>query len=105
MTARLEASIQRWRGNSSDEKPRAGVLVLGESALEIRQGSEFIEEDTGQRYRWDGFNWILQEQTIEALFLALMNINQDMLAALQVIQGAVATLANNAWETQYPTGC
>ena len=104
MAVTLEGTIQRFRADSADEKPISGVLEAGQDPVTIRVGSVLTERDTGDRYVFDGNSWQRQEQTIETLFAALMEINQDMLAALKVIQAATATMANNAWETDYPTG-
>jgi len=104
MAVQLETTISRYRGLSTDTKPAIGLTELGEEPIVLRAGSVFRERDTGDRYEWTGSTWERQEQTIETLFENLTDLNREMLSALRVIQAAVATLANNAWETEYPTG-
>lgn len=104
MAVTLETTISRFRGLSTDDKPVAGVLEAGAEETLIRVGSIFTERDTGDKYTWTGSVWERQAQTIEELFANLMQVNLDILGALRVIQSATVTLANNAWETDYPTG-
>ena len=83
MVVVLEAgSIKRWRGLSTDEKPR----FADESNAAIPVGAIFTELDTGQRFVWGGtWPWVRQEQTIEALFAALMDVNEQILVYLKAI--------------------
>ncbi len=83
MPVELESgtAIKRWRGLSSDTKPR--YTEEDQVRTEIPVGSQFRETDTGRRYVWserDG--WELENQTIEALF-AEMNGNLAQLIELQ----------------------
>ena len=48
MAVRLETTIKRFVGNSTDEKP---------SLAQSDAGSSFLEEDTGQIARWNGNTW------------------------------------------------
>jgi hypothetical protein len=60
MATKLEGSIKRWIGLSSDRKPGTGVDAEGVTVLasDIPPGSSFLETDTGQIYRWTGTAWI-----------------------------------------------
>ena len=48
MAVRLETTIQRWEGLSTDTKP----------AGDVRQGSTFHEIDTGQKFIFQVSDWI-----------------------------------------------
>jgi len=111
MAVKLEASsIKRFRGLSIDEKPGRPVETASADgiAIDIESfgvGSEFIEDDTGHRYRWNGsWPWVRQEQTIEALFAELSTQMSEMTDILRVIQAATATQANGAFGAAIPTG-
>jgi hypothetical protein len=56
MAVRLESSIRRWIGLSTDEKPSLGLNADGTTvtAQDLTPGSSFLETDTGRIYRWDG---------------------------------------------------
>lgn len=58
MAIKLEATIKRYIGLSSDIKPRSGEFWAdGTFADTIPAGSSFLETDTGRIYRWDGGSW------------------------------------------------
>ena len=65
MAVRLEGSIKRWIGDSTDIKPAPGQTqfdpVLNMStplvALDVPAGSSFLETDTGLIWRWNGEQW------------------------------------------------
>lgn len=60
MTVRLEATIKRYIGHSTDTRPRPGVSQPDGTTLKIADlppGSSFLEEDTGRVFRWDGTFW------------------------------------------------
>ncbi len=83
MPVELESgtAIKRWRGLSSDDKPR--FTEEGEVRTEIPVGSQFRETNTGRRYVWserDG--WGIEKQTIETLLIAV-NDNLAQLITLQ----------------------
>ena len=60
MAVRLEGSIKRYVGYSSDTKPD----------LEPRDaGSSFLEEDSGLISRWTGRTWTLPEKPAEERWL------------------------------------
>lgn len=74
-------AIKRWRGFSSDTKPR--YTEDGGVRTEIPAMSVFKEIDTGREYVWserDG--WEPQEQTIITL-LGAVNENLAQLVSLQ----------------------
>ena len=74
-------SIKRWRGLSSDTKPR--FTQDGEKRTAIPPMSVFREIDTGRHYVWsDRDGWEPQEQTIEGL-LAAVNEHLGQLVVLQ----------------------
>lgn len=103
MAIQLETAIKRFRGLSTDEKPGRSAPV-GEAVQLPPVGSVFTELDTGERYIWGGsWPWVRQEQTIEVLFRELTDVMLDMLAEIRIVRQATATLANNAWETNFPS--
>lgn len=59
MPVKLEASIRRWIGLSTDTKPFVGTQADGlvVAATDLPPGSSFLETDTGRIYRYDGDNW------------------------------------------------
>ena len=88
MSVTREATITRFRGDSSDAKP--GL----DSEPTIQVNSTFTERDTGDRYLWNGAVWVRQVQTIETMFLGLMEINAEMLGEMKTLRAATATIAN-----------
>jgi hypothetical protein len=48
MAVRLETTIKRFIGLSTDDKP---------IETDMPAGSSFLESDTGDIYRWDGESW------------------------------------------------
>lgn len=58
MTVRLESTIKRFTGLSTDKRPEprtlGGRMNEGEP---LPPGSVFYELDTGKEYRWDGGLW------------------------------------------------
>src|SRR5262245_19397262 len=60
MAVKLEGSIKRWIGISSDTKPFIGTNPDGTTlnASDIPPGSSFLESDTGIVYRWTGTAWV-----------------------------------------------
>ena len=65
MTVRLEGSIRRWIGLSSDTKPEPGQTGFDPLtnahvplvAADVPAGSSFLETDTGLIWRWNGEQW------------------------------------------------
>lgn len=74
-------AISRWRGLSTDGKPR----YSDDGNLKpIRVGSRFDEVDTGHRYVWGGsWPWIRQTQTIDTAFSEMNELLRDILEATQ----------------------
>lgn len=57
---RLETSIKRYIGDSSERKPLPGELQADNTILlatDLPSGSSFFEEDTGFVSRWTGYVW------------------------------------------------
>ena len=65
MTVKLEGSISRYIGLSTDTKP-VGDFANGEI---VPVGSSFLETDTGRIYRWNGAHWNFAEPTDETTAL------------------------------------
>ena len=57
MAVKLEGTIKRFIGLSTDTKPRPGGFVDGNAIETIQPGSSFLESDTGRIFRWDGSDW------------------------------------------------
>ncbi len=57
---RLEATIKRFIGDSSERKPQPGEKLEDGTTLDLGDlppGSSFLEEDTGLIARWNGQRW------------------------------------------------
>ena len=82
MTVRLEGTIRRYIGLSTDEKPVLGLQEDGSTieASDLPAGSSFLESDSGRIYRWSGEAWTLPvAETDEQLYVLqalLMEITQ-----------------------------
>ena len=86
MAIKLEGSIRRWVGQSTDVKPKPGVQADGSTVADtdLPAGSSFLETDTGRIYRWDGaFSWQLalpnpdeQLYVLEAILIELSQLRQ-----------------------------
>ena len=83
---RLEGSIQRYLGLSTDTKP-VGDFANGES---IPVGSSFMETDTGHIYRFNGDGWKFAEPTDEtATLLTVIYLElQQIRAAVELATAA-----------------
>lgn len=87
MAVRLEATIKRFRGLSTDQKPGIETEEVGDELQSPPTGSVFTEDDTGERYVWNGsWPWVRMEQTVEALLNELIGVERDILAELQAHQ-------------------
>lgn len=68
MAVKLETSIKRFIGLSSDTRPTpyklGGTMAEGET---LPIGSVFFEMDTGREYRWEGGIWFLWPNLAELL--------------------------------------
>lgn len=83
MAIKLEGTIKRYIGLSTDIKPQSGEPFAGGAVAEtIPQGSSFLEADTGRIYRWLGTSWELnipiddQLVVLQAVLRELGNINR-----------------------------
>ena len=86
MAVRLEGSIRRWVGLSTDDKPSLGLQADGRTvgAGDIPAGSSFLETDTGRIYRWNGADtWTLpglegdeQLYVLQALLIEVTQLRQ-----------------------------
>ena len=100
MAVRLEGSIRRWVGLSTDTKPAPGQTGFDPAtntsapivANDVPAGSTFLEENTGLIYRWNGVDtWSRapaeeseQLYVLEALLAELTQLRQ----MVEVIIGA-----------------
>jgi hypothetical protein len=60
VAVRLEGTIKRFVGRSSDTMPRPGVQGADGTTptdADIPVGSRFVVSDTGEEYRWNGSDW------------------------------------------------
>ena len=55
MAVRLESTIKRYIGLSTDRKPYTFPLETGEE--KPPEGSSFLEADTGDVFRWNQDTW------------------------------------------------
>ena len=73
MAVRLEGSIKRWIGDSTDRKPSIGTAVDADrqvyTASDLVPGSSFLEADTGRIYRWTGEHWVAAQESESTLIL------------------------------------
>lgn len=64
MTVRLETSIKRFIGLSTDEKPYPGLILPGGHELtqaEMPPGSSLFTWDTNEVWHWNGLEWVIGE--------------------------------------------
>ena len=73
MAVKLESSIKRFIGLSTDDKPRPGVMVDGVIMDAMPAGSSFLESDTGRIYRWDGASWTHPLNEGDDVFVEILN--------------------------------
>lgn len=95
MAYRLEGTIRRYIGTSSDRKPTPGDLdPLGSGrtldATDVPYGSSFLESDTGAVWRWDGHRWGKGGVTAEALLEELIVIAREQTDLLVRIHNGMA---------------
>lgn len=56
----LITAVKRYRGDSTDAKPRPGIPQMDGTtplAADLPAGSYYEEADTGRTYIWDGNEW------------------------------------------------
>lgn len=92
MTIRLEGTIKRYLGESTDTKPQSGEPYGRDATIEtIPVGSSFLETDTGRIYRWDGEGWVAyipsdaQAFYLRAILLELQQLNRQLELATGVL--------------------
>lgn len=86
MAVRLEGSISRYIGLSTDDKPRVGVRVDGAiiSASDLPDGSSYLEQDTGRIFRYHANEWRYgvtendQGVYLSAILLELRALNEKL---------------------------
>lgn len=89
MPVRLESTIRRYVGLSTDRKPFVGVNLpdgAGVSAtltaLDLPPGSSFLETDTGAIWRWNGMTWMaspidrVAEDWLALIYLELVKLRE-----------------------------
>lgn len=89
MTGRLEGSIKRWIGKSSDTKPYPGQVLSQDNgpdvvltANDVPRGSSYLETDTGRIYRWSGTEWTYtvpadeQAEYLQAILFELASLRE-----------------------------
>ena len=90
MAIKLEGTIRRFIGASTDAKPKPGSFFDGRTleAADVTAGSSFLETDTGRIYRWDGESWayptsggtsIDSPPTADGMMIALLTEIRDEL--------------------------
>jgi len=97
MAVTLESTaIKRWRGLSTDDKPR----FAGEDETPVAVGSVFTEIDTGHRYVWGGsWPWVRQAQTIDTAFMEFNDLLRDILAVVTATHNGNE---EHLWEEEVP---
>ena len=87
---RLEGTIKRYIGVSTDTKPRPGIQDGDGNLLttvDVPAGSSFMESNTGRIYRWSGSEWTYsagvdgQAMVLEAILVELTQIRQRLFLA------------------------
>src|SRR3990167_4570310 len=98
MAVRLEGSIHRYVGLSTDAKPRpfaggdansaplAGDMGEGQT---LPAGSSFLETDTGLIYRWDGVSEWTAVTPVDATGPMLAAILAELTAIREMVELAV----------------
>ena len=96
MAIRLEGSIRRWVGLSTDPKPYVGLQIDGSTittAHDIPSGSSFLESDTGRIWRWSGTEWTLPQAAADEHLLVLQGILVEIRELRQVVEIAITAPA------------
>lgn len=89
MAVRLEGTIKRYIGLSTDAKPNpaygAGPDDASLTKTDVLPGSSFLESDTGKIYRYDGTEWRYggpaenpQELLLAALLLEVRELRETI---------------------------
>lgn len=92
MAVRLEGSIKRWIGLSTDDKPSLGLQSDGRTvaASDMPAGSSFLETDTGQIYRWNGSDtWTLSAPEADEQLYVMQAILVEVTKLRQMVALAI----------------
>lgn len=100
MAVRLEKTILRWRGLSTDTKPESYRETRTSPLESPPEGSTFTETDTGKRWVWHNGGWEHQEQTVETALAAQTEVLTQMLAVLRATHRGHEEYG---WEHEVPT--
>ena len=95
---RLEATIKRYIGDSSETKPRPGILLEDGTTLTVADlpvGSSFLEEDTGLVSRWMGLRWSVPSSEPKEELEALNQILAEMRAQREETRIGLPVLTNH----------
>lgn len=93
MAVKLEGSIKRWIGLSSDVKPQPGqsfqsngspAAVLLDS--DVPAGSSFLESDTGLVWRWNGIAWLAPPPPSDAGVMQLAVLADELLRIRRLLE-------------------
>lgn len=94
MAVRLEGTIKRFIGSSTDEKPRPSAQYGNDGQPNVDRdlppGSSFLEADTGLIYRWNGLEWVAPAPGPSADLIDLLRSIDGRLAQLVDIVGFIA---------------
>ena len=105
MAVKLESTIKRWFGDSTDPKPAPGLVQANGNTIgvaDVPVGSAFFEEDTGRVYRWNGSSWTIpsvQDETLlvlEEILLEQRAIRSGIELALSLNHGVHVDLKTEA---------
>lgn len=86
---KLEGSIRRYIGLSSDTKPVPGMQNADNTLVsdtDIPAGSSFFESDTGRIARWNGAAWLLPPPASDGDVLRLDAVLDELLRIRRVLE-------------------
>lgn len=92
MAVRLEGSIKRWVGLSTDDKPTLGLQTDGRTVVanDMPAGSSFLETDTGLIYRWNGVDaWTLPGQEADEQLYVLQALLIEVTQLREMVAMAI----------------
>ena len=90
MAVKLEGTIKRFIGLSTDTKPSVGLNLDGLTltALDLPPGSSFLETDTGRIWRYNSLEWVIhvpeneQAEYLQAILFELASIKEAIVEGL-----------------------
>ena len=91
MTVKLEGTIRRYIGLSTDVKPELGYQSDGSTiaSSDLPAGSSFMETDTGNIYRWNGSSaWTLPIPESDELYV-LQSLLRELTELRQMVGLAI----------------